>query len=52
MTGSGDKEAHDNDSRDSFDLSIQPPLHIHTGGTQENRPSVIETSQGHVIECT
>lgn len=50
--GSNDKEPQDNDSSDSFDISIQPPLHIHTGVPQETRPSVIETSQGHVIECT
>ncbi|KAL0266877.1 UNVERIFIED_CONTAM: hypothetical protein PYX00_009306 [Menopon gallinae] len=50
--GSAEKEAQDNDSRDSFDINVQHPLHIHTNGGQETRPSVIETSQGHVIECT
>lgn len=61
------KEMHD-DSRESFEIHSQPPLGhpvLHPGlsrpllpGQQplhpsaKERPSVIESSQPHIIECT
>jgi hypothetical protein len=53
-TGSLEKEVHEHeDSRDSFDgghgTSECGELHHHVPAS---RPSVIETSQHHVIECT
>jgi hypothetical protein len=53
FTGSLEKEAHDMDSRDSFDGrggELVTDLHHHHAPA--SRPSVIETSQHHVIECT
>ncbi|KAF4513912.1 UNVERIFIED_CONTAM: hypothetical protein B566_EDAN017729 [Ephemera danica] len=52
--GSLEKEAHDMDSRDSFDGGRGSELvsEMHHHHAPPSRPSVIETSQHHVIECT
>ena len=59
LTGSLEKEVHDGDSRDSFEGTrvapdMGPELHHHPHHLHAPapRPSVIETSQHHVIECT
>jgi len=54
ITGSLEKDNPDLDSRDSYDA--QQNQHCITtaniGSSDPPRPSVIETSQPHVIECT
>ncbi|XP_065332689.1 PR domain zinc finger protein 1 isoform X1 [Cloeon dipterum] len=55
--GSLEKEAHDMDSRDSFEGRVEGGMNIHPHPHPQllqppQRPSVIESSQHHVIECT
>ncbi|XP_054261730.1 PR domain zinc finger protein 1-like isoform X2 [Macrosteles quadrilineatus] len=49
-----DKEGREADSRDSFDIhhQMEPSVNVNVPVSEPQRPSVIESSQPHIIECT
>uniref|UniRef100_A0A1B6K1P1 PR domain zinc finger protein 1 n=3 Tax=Homalodisca liturata TaxID=320908 RepID=A0A1B6K1P1_9HEMI len=52
-----DKESREADSRDSFEMhhnshQMEPSVNVNVPVSEPQRPSVIESSQPHIIECT
>lgn len=52
-----DREGREADSRDSFDIhhsshSMEPSVNVNVPVSEPQRPTVIESSQPHIIECT
>lgn len=56
-TGMLDKEGQEADSRDSFEMhhnthQMEPSVNVNVPVSEPQRPTVIESSQPHIIECT